>query len=522
MLVYCGTINIRSAQPRDVIHVVTGWLSQKTRADIPPHRFEEDDLQEVINGCRVSGIRVSSANQHLQCIRLSHGDKEMPGREWITEIGLRQHPDHSMEVTVMLRSEEMSVRVSSPIVPSVPSVVRRLQQLPISSCSAANEMITLDDDDATIEALGYEIESATRSYPLVVFSPTVDGTYLLDMGVLKSSLKGIGTIVQIPVGMNTRKIASIIGRRYAAWAGGANIIFPPTAHVNCEVWTRRLTPERIHVLKQAGGVSPESEILSHILHQSNPIHLRRHISFTDVMEQRHKIERERLRLNSGNSADYVKFLEAYAEEIESKATRAQEQANATEKELAQTADDLRRIRHERDTLRLSLSHVQKTASVSLPSGIRDALEVASKSLTPRESLLVIASLFPDRIEILPEAWRSADKSEKFSEKQKLFDLLWTLSTDYWEALVRGVGDVQGRAVFGCSPYSARESEAVEHNRHARQLRTFLYQGREIQMFQHLRIGRKPSIIETIRVHFEWFADTQKIVVGHCGPHLDHK
>jgi hypothetical protein len=37
---------------------------------------------------------------------------------------------------------------------------------------------------------------------------------------------------------------------------------------------------------------------------------------------------------------------------------------------------------------------------------------------------------------------------------------------------------------------------------------------------HLRIGTKDSIADTLRVHFRWFADEQKIVIGHCGKHLN--
>jgi len=39
------------------------------------------------------------------------------------------------------------------------------------------------------------------------------------------------------------------------------------------------------------------------------------------------------------------------------------------------------------------------------------------------------------------------------------------------------------------------------------------------MMKHLKIGVKDSPVETIRVHFEWFPEQKKIVIGHCGPHL---
>jgi hypothetical protein len=96
-----------------------------------------------------------------------------------------------------------------------------------------------------------------------------------------------------------------------------------------------------------------------------------------------------------------------------------------------------------------------------------------------------------------------------------------LVTVYWESLVKGEGDAKGRAVLGDSLVIS-ESETVMNNRRARDLRTFPFKERSIVMESHLRIGIKPSKAETWRLHFYWDAEERKIVVGHCGEHLDHK
>ena len=36
------------------------------------------------------------------------------------------------------------------------------------------------------------------------------------------------------------------------------------------------------------------------------------------------------------------------------------------------------------------------------------------------------------------------------------------------------------------------------------------------------IGNKESDAETFRAHFEWDGVERKVVLGHCGKHLDHK
>jgi hypothetical protein len=72
-----------------------------------------------------------------------------------------------------------------------------------------------------------------------------------------------------------------------------------------------------------------------------------------------------------------------------------------------------------------------------------------------------------------------------------------------------------RKVFGTS-YAAREAEIL--SREALKRRTFKYRGSAVEMLKHLKIGVKDTA-ETLRIHFEWFADESKIVIGHCGSHL---
>ncbi len=40
------------------------------------------------------------------------------------------------------------------------------------------------------------------------------------------------------------------------------------------------------------------------------------------------------------------------------------------------------------------------------------------------------------------------------------------------------------------------------------------------MFQYLKIGVKDSVHETWRTYFTWDPKARRIVIGHCGPHLD--
>ena len=41
----------------------------------------------------------------------------------------------------------------------------------------------------------------------------------------------------------------------------------------------------------------------------------------------------------------------------------------------------------------------------------------------------------------------------------------------------------------------------------------------MEMFRHLKIGVDDDPTRTIRVHFHWDGDRQKIVIGYYGEHL---
>jgi hypothetical protein len=57
------------------------------------------------------------------------------------------------------------------------------------------------------------------------------------------------------------------------------------------------------------------------------------------------------------------------------------------------------------------------------------------------------------------------------------------------------------------------------NKAMRRQRTFEYRGEQIEMFRHLKIGVEENVAKTIRVHFHWDAEREKIVIAYCGKHF---
>jgi hypothetical protein len=108
--------------------------------------------------------------------------------------------------------------------------------------------------------------------------------------------------------------------------------------------------------------------------------------------------------------------------------------------------------------------------------------------------------------------------DRFLYGRRLLDMLRRLVVDYRNKLL-DTGDNEARKVFGKNEYAAKESETVMANKTLRRLRTFEYEGQQVEMFRHLKIGADENITKTIRVHFHWDAKRQRIVIGYCGEHF---
>jgi hypothetical protein len=206
-------------------------------------------------------------------------------------------------------------------------------------------------------------------------------------------------------------------------------------------------------------------------------------------------------------------------------------------------DQVEQITNERDALQLQLAYPQMasgsgaTGELGFTAWSHAADEASETAMAerlfnslralagrgrfkPRECLqLVSEDLCPGNLLVLESGWNSADQARGFEHGDRLFELLWHLATSFHSQKLAGTPDLVAAQVFGANSYAARESQTIEKNRDARRERTFTYHGKSVEMWQHLKIGFKDSENRTLRVHFCWDGDLNKVVIGHCGRHL---
>lgn len=373
-----------------------------------------------------------------------------------------------------------------------------------------------------------EVERDERSYPIVILSANRDNEYPVAPDRLRSILVGLADVVCVPAEEDTFAIEELVGRRFMAFGGALNIVFPGRQGDRGPFYeTVLLRPDEIADLLESGQ-SIESDVLSAITHRTNLPFSWRHISPEKVgqavlrAQLSQVIERAKAGDQSEELTEYVALLESADQELQSKdqeLARIRSNYEEKEQEVRALEADIANLKHALSGLQSSDGGGDDVADILSP--LRDSVAAVFKgSPSLQQTVDLIATLYSDRIVFLETAKGAAKESDRggFRQGAKAFELLQKLATEYWQQLADGKGDQQAKAVFGQNAYAANEASVLSND--GKRRRTFCYHGRDFLMEKHLRHGVKDSLAETLRVHFEWLAHEKKIIVGHCGKHLD--
>lgn len=531
MLVYGTRLWFEASVPfEEPASVVARWLSRKVGRQLSPGPLMAGVERTFEGAHRVRSVSGIDQYPKILAINYAHPDAIVSGRQWVTEVGLRQESASSpVECTILLNTDEISTRVSEPVKASRPNLVTELvRRCRLDSRTQGVSHRLLDDRFA--DAFRKSVLDPARSHSLVVLSPDPNGDYLADPTQLSSMLLGLADIVTIPSSADTFWLARVVGKDFIPYRGAVRVIYPVGRRIEAgPPPTKVFKPEDAEALR-TDGKKLQDEIFSLIVHRSNLSLSRAHISLQLAKETRLRRELAHRRAEAAKSGDLlgdIQILEEYAAKLEEEKANQDGAIESLEKLIDSQEDRERKLSFDIESLKQRLEDAGKASRAVGPAdGENEAVAAAiqaaiEKEPTPEQSLEILEYLFPERVAILPDAWRSARDSQQFRHGAKLYELLHLLLVDYWSALCAGTPDGEARKVFGNS-YAAQESDGVAKNAGARARRTFQYGSQEVEMMKHLKIGVKESKAETIRVHFEWFPDERRIVIGHCGAHLSFK
>lgn len=533
MLVYVNSLVLEPEEGLSrIVQSVAKWLGQAAETTVDAERLTQG-VRELRsrNGSQVSSRATVDPEggrtyPYMFCARLTHGDERVHGRHWVTEVGLRQDATNSpVHCSVMLRTDEVSARVNAPIQVTRPRLMLDLVQ----SCRPTGQTPGLKVkrlDEASALAFSHEVEREARDYPIVVISATPNDAESGLPERVRKVVVGLADVVEVPGGADTFAVEKVVGRRHMAFGGAINIIFPPRRDdrgVSC--YTVLLRLQELQAI-QHDGRSIESEVLAAITHRTNLPNSWRHTSMEKVAQAVLRGQLANALQRSKASADGAEYAALLEDAIDQLSIKDQEVAELRqrfedgEEQLSRLQAEIAGLKHALGGRQAADEEMSDEASALLVP-LRDAVAGALKGeLSLEQGLDLVGTLYGERVVVLESAAQAARESDRkgFRFGAKGFELLQKLVVEYWETLAAGQGDQQAKAIFGAKAYAAAESSALSGD--GRRRRTFVFRGRPMVMEKHLKQGVKDSSAETLRIHFEWIAEDKKIVIGHCGKHLD--
>ncbi|WP_205738522.1 hypothetical protein [Billgrantia endophytica] len=533
MLVYANEIEIVGNNPAlQVLRGISGWLAEKL-----DERLVIRDVTtpgERTGGKPRAWLRIDRANAdnfRLYSWVLKHSDPEVTGRQWVTELGLKDEDGGSAHFSCVVYTEEQSILVSEPVQASRPRVVKFIfsnvqneSDVQFAPGCIGSHLKWVGDDTDSYRGLLADINAANRNYPLVLVSPDNEGKYVVDPQRLQDMLFGLAQVVGATSGFNSYDMAETLGREYSAWAGAINIIRVP--HRDGKVFTHRILPRDIPVELDTEH-KKDSLVLGRVSHNTN------------IPRQRNRIRPEGVR----NLSAKLRLEKRIAGLAEKPDDALRDELAMVYEELSQLSGELEQAQQEKESLEFSLleneeqvqdleKQIKQNAYLNsqrsdVPADFGEDEEIVNlligvaadtKGPTPEECLNLLAKVYPRRLVVLPSAIESARQVSSFSQNRRLLDMLSRLVTEYLPAYMQG-GDAAARSTFTNNEFAARESDTVVNNKQYLAYRVFDVDGREVEMLKHLKVGVADDPKSTIRVHFEVDQKSKRVIIGHCGTHL---
>ncbi|HGF4016970.1 hypothetical protein [Burkholderia cenocepacia] len=432
MLVYVNSFLFEPEQgPDQIVQLVAKWVGQRAKSYVDAERLAEGIRELKLKDGSALSSRATLADDKKKAYpfwfsaQLSHRDEEISGRRWITEVGLRpEAKGQPIECSLLLRTDEVSARVTAPIQVTRPKVVEQL----IQSCNPLGQTPGLKVKQLTLEsasALLREVERDERDYPFVILSANRDGAYPVAPERLRSILVGVADVVCVPAQEDTFAIEERVGRRYMAFGGALNIVFPGRQGERGRFHeTVLLCPEDIVDLLE-DGKSIESEVLAAITHRTNLPLSWRHISPEKVgqavlrAQLAQMIERAKAGYHSQQLGEYIALLEAADQELQAKdkeLARIRSEYEAKDQEARVLKTDVTNLKYALSGLHSNDDGADGIADALVP--LRDSVAAVLKGSPSLQQVVdLVAMLYSDRIVFLETAKSSAKESDRGGFRQ---------------------------------------------------------------------------------------------------------
>ena len=465
-------------------------------------------------------------NPQFWAVRYDHPCSQIAFRQWRTDVGVTRIGDAlrlSLLTRHWLRDGYIGEEPPQPM-PSAPGVIGRILRSKDWHAYAGSQRLS----DVAVKLppgqgpfLKAILEDPLRQATVVLVTREfATETALLDSARLARLLAGVAVVLEATTAEVNKEIEWVLPKAFRCWDGMVRAYFPALRFDRDSDGRRHryFYPEQI---KDLTAAAVEDRLVAGIARRSG---IRVDDSVTtleDLLDRRHEHRLAELRKAADDTSlkEYVGLLEADNRTLGMQLSdRAQEIAFVTElnDDLTSRVDaleeELAKISHERQYwMGEALTATQR---LEMRSRALESLGTLPETLA--EALPLLEGLCEGRLVFSERARRSAEKASSY-DLGEVWTCLWAMGTTLPKLFFEHTGRVDVEAEFRLRTGFAlalSESSETKKDKALMRLRKDSFEGRETDIAPHVKVG------STVRIHFCVDRDKQRLIVGHCGDHLD--
>ena len=451
-------------------------------------------------------------------------------REWTTEIGFCQQTAHTAEISIVIYYSDRPGFIGpceAPPLASVPKLIRSLCSDETLKCTVGEYPVTLQSTHLApgdFPDFWRVVCDKEREIPVVYLSPRGGATEeagakpLLDPQMLTNIL-GPNALVYYADDLDfSREMTRLCVPEEMGCYSGAIRVYAARPNVDepGESYRHRM----ISASRIPGAEEQTYDILRRALAQD--VHFYEKMFRVEDCQKR--IDRAKADQHKKEAEDeLLTVAEAEEENRREQLKQIEQERFDWELERENLEDQISDLKSQ---LHKERSRADQFYSEAILSGQRKAAldqlrHIAAYPETPREIVQYFITHFSDRMDFTKRGWASLDECK--TAPDVLWDALYQMATtlyDLYEAETPAVDQAFNRI----SNLRLARGEGMMTRRNNELMRQYqdIYDGRAIDIESHIKTSQnQESSPKFLRVYFCYDSTLHKLLIGHCGSHLDN-
>ncbi len=503
------------------------WFYIGNNPKVEPAQYVIDEFQLRT----ISAPGVDPDEPTCWAFEMIHPDFDERSRRWSVVITLRLNEDREVRFTTVVQNWMIQNFIGEyPMPPSAsaPSYVRLLLDDPALTCKKGDLILKaqpLNVTNKACRAIYDQLLSPNRHAPFVFIAHSPQTKSVLVNPVrIAAALIGNANIYVLPTSSVVDEMNYYLGEVLRCEYGSVRV-YQPYINKSDPANARHHRYLSSSFIAQHGEDGILRFLANGIARNGASFRLTDFTSFTDIFTERRRHAIKKLATESKGKSEEAAVVWEENEKLTTQAASWESMAIQYESENTAIKNDNIGLKYrveEADRVRHRIK--------DLESQIEGMKQLARLPVSLSEILVVVAKLFPNRIEIANNALETAkdyaDEHDGFWGRPEQLAIAWEmvfgLATSLYDLIFVDVSNNLG-GDFGksFSTFELALSEGKQTKKDARlmALRKIVHAGEEVDITMHIKYGsKKPKML---RLHFAIKRESKKLIVGHFGDHMEN-